>query len=278
MIRKFIKRCFLAGMLIVAFVIGTVACCWFLASANPSFYAAALGAPVDEADVEAAVKEVEKMVSAMEMFVMLDAVARKKLQTMPEQAMATTQFGRPTAQVSLAEALETLEDSQGETQDTFVLALSERQLNACLHKEIGSQGGNLQRPYVSLHDEMIRFAVTLITPAADLALSCDFVLAKTKQTNLTFELHSLSVGKLPLPATAILKQCMRVNPALPPGVELNIDGEHPTLSITALPDNGRLLLEDLNVANGTLHLTFRRNADAMVAANRGRRPHPGLSP
>jgi hypothetical protein len=59
---------------------------------------------------------------------------------------------------------------------------------------------------------------------------------------------------------------MRTNPVLPQGVELNVDGNCPTLSFTEIPDDGVIELDGLHLADGLIHLTFRRTVDAVVAA------------
>lgn len=265
MIFTFLKSCFFACLLFIVIAVGTVVSCYFLACSPPSFYAAALAEPVDETDVAAAIEEMEQAVGAMEVFVKLDTPDLEKLQAMPEKDLATTHVGRRNAKVSLLDALQTLNASQGATPDTFVLSLTERHLNAYLNKELNSKGGDLQRPLVSLQDDTVRFAATLVTSVAEVALSCDFQLSKTQQTDLIFELQAVRVGKLPVPAKTILKQCMRTNPVLPQGIELNADGDRPTLTFTAMPDDGKLQLDDLHIADGVIELTFRRTADKKLA-------------
>lgn len=266
MIRKFLKRCFLAGMLVAILAVGTLTCCYFMACSPPSFYSDAFEEPVDKADVEAAIEEIEQKFRSMDLFVKLAADNLEKLQAMPKQTLAAAKFGRSNSEVSLADALTALENSQGETPETILLSLTERHLNALLNKEVNAKQKGLRQPYISLDGEMIRFAVTVDTPAAELAWSCDVELKKTSDTDLTFELHGFAVGILPLPTTAILKLVMWTNPKLPQGVELNIDGEYPTLTITEMPERGELQLDGLSVDDSVLYLTFRRTAANVLAA------------
>ncbi|TWU30319.1 hypothetical protein [Bythopirellula polymerisocia] len=266
MIFNFLKRCFLACVLATMFVFGTVAVCCVLACSAPDFYASAITEPVDEADNEAAIKELEQIVSSMDLFLKLNASDFQKLQALPENAFATLAEDQQHAKRRVPFELKRLLHSPNVTQDTFAVSLTERHINALLSKELGKDDGELRRPHVSLEGDMIRFAVTLVTPVAEVVLSCDFELAKTNLTDLTFDLHAARVGKLPLPIATVLKQYMRTNPVLPQGIKLNIDGERPTLSIDVLPDSGDLQLEELHVADGKIHFLFRRTIDKVVVA------------
>ena len=267
MIIKFIKRCLLACAVLTTFVIGTLAVCGALACSSPGFYAAALSAPVDPADEEAAVKELESIANSIGMFAKLDATDFQTLRAMPEQTIAALDRGDGHKDDAATKALRMLHRSPDVTQDTISVSLTQRQLNAWLNQELGAGDDELPRPHIAIQEGMIRFAMTLATPATEVVVSCDFELAKTNQTDLTLELHALRIGRLPAPAMAILKQYMRFEPELPTGLTLNLEGERPALSIDFSPHDAQLLLQDLSVTDGKLHLTLRRKQGAKVAAN-----------
>jgi len=263
---KFLKRFFLACVLFVSFVSGTVVCCCALACWTPKFYVAALAAPADKSDTEAAMEELETIVGSLEWFLRLDAVNRQKLQALPSQTLATLEANQQEMMGRLPIASKRMHGLPDMTQDTIAISLTQRHLNAFLATELDTTGGELRHPHISLQDDIIRFAATWVTPAAEVVLSCDFELAKTKQAHLTFELHAVRVGKLPLPAMLILKQYMRTNPVLPEGLELNVDGERPTLLITKMPDDGKIQLENLLVADHEIRLMLRRTSNTVVVA------------
>ncbi|QEG37615.1 hypothetical protein [Bythopirellula goksoeyrii] len=267
MIFKLLKRCILFCVLVAMFVFGTVAVCCVLACSAPSFYASAIAKPVDGADNEAALKEMEQIVSSMEIFLKLNASDFQKLQALPENAFAELAEDQQHAQRSVPAALKRMLSSPGVTQDTFAVSLTERHINALLSKEVGKDSGELRRPHVSLQADMIRFAFTLATPVAEVVLSCDFEFEKTNPTDLTFDLHAARVGRLPLPIMTVLKQYMRTNPVLPHGIKLNIDGERPKLTINVIPDEGVLRLDNLYVADGEIHFLLRSAIDKVVVAN-----------
>ncbi|MEM8945334.1 MAG: hypothetical protein AAGD11_09135 [Planctomycetota bacterium] len=267
MILRFLKRCFLVGAVLMMFGAGTVACCCYLACSPPRFYAEILAEPVDRTDVEAAMIEIGELINSMEVFVAVDDAKLKQLQAMPADALANAEVQLANGKVSLSDALKTLKNSQGDTPDTFVVSLTERQLNACLYQEFGEQSRDWRRPSVSLADDVLRCAVNVVTPVAELAVSCDLAIGKTRQTDLSFELQALRVGTLPLPATAILELVLKTKPTLPNGIALTIEGDYPKLTLTSLPNTGKILVDDVRVADGQLQVTFRRTANTVVAAN-----------
>ncbi len=267
MIFKLIRRCVHICLLMFCCLLGVVACCYWLASSTPAFYAAALEQPVNQADSIAATAEFERMTNSLGLFLKLDAEDFRRLQEMPPEQLDVLVKNPHGDQQQVARDLKKLIRSPDVTQDTFAYTVAERHLNAWLEQEFSESGGKLRRPHLSLADDMIRFAITLETPATDVVLSCEFAVAKSQQTDLTFQLHRVLVGKLPLPAATILEQYLKTDPVLPEGIALDVSGERPTLTISTVPDDAKIRIEALDVREDEIHVVFRRTDSAIVAAN-----------
>lgn len=265
MILTFIKRFLLVCALLVAVVITAVTVCVGLACSQPGFYAAALAEPLDEADVAKAMEEIDSIGKSLELFVNADPEELEKLRDLVAMTQLNRGDNRLDAQRDkinqLVTSLKDLETAIGETPETFAATLTQRHLNAWMRTEMKGDAKELQRPCVSLQDDLIRFGVTVITPVTEAVLSCDFKLAKQGGTDLIFELHAARIGNLPVPAATILRQYARTNPTLPKGMQLNVDGECPTLTITAVQDDAKLQVSTLQVHDGEVHVTLRRTEE-----------------
>jgi len=265
MIVRFFVRCFKFCVLFVGLVVGTLVVCGILACSQPGFYATSVAQPVDEADDAAALQEMELIVDALELFVKQNPADLQKLKALAALPRPVLADGKRHVGNRLPTVLKALERGIGETDDTFAVTLTQRHLNAWLRKEFGTKAKELRRPHISLEDDMFRFAVTVVTPATEVVASCDLKLSKSNESGLIFELFAVRAGQLPVPAMTILKQYLRTDPDLPRDIELNVDGERPTLSVSALPDDGALQLENLHIDGGEVHLTLRRTVDAILA-------------
>ncbi len=267
MILKFLKRCFLACVLLATVAAGTVVGCVVLACTSPGFYKAALAEPADAADVKAAMAEVDQTFRSLEMFLKLDGEQYDALRALPAQAFAPKAVAKNETEGEVLEALDTIRHSKLVTRDTFTFSLTERQLNAFLSEEIGAKDKDVREPRVSFEGGMVRCGVTVSSPAGDLVLSLDGELSKSKKTSLDFELHAARVGRLPLPAGRLLKLFAQTNPQLPRGVRLDVAGAWPVLSITAMPARSQVQVDSVRIADGALHMVVRRSGGAVVAAN-----------
>ncbi|MEM9353417.1 MAG: hypothetical protein AAGA92_10420 [Planctomycetota bacterium] len=266
MILKFLKRCFLACVLLATVAAGAVIGCVVLACTSPGFYKVALSEPADAADARAAMAEVERTFRSLEMFLKLDGDNYDALQALPEEAFAPKRDPNSKTEGEVLAALNTLRDSELVTRDTFTFSLTERQLNAFLSEEIGAQDKDVREPRVSLEGGLVRCGATVATPAGDLVLSLDGELSKSERTSLDFELHAARVGRLPLPAGRLLKLFAQTNPRLPRGVRLDVSGARPVLSVTAMPTRSQLQIDSVRIAGGALHMVVRRTGVAVVAA------------
>lgn len=263
MIVTFIKRCLLLGTLFSFLSLATLAFCAMLACSQPAFYAAAVADPLDEAETKAAMDELEVIGTSLELFVKSDPQELQQMQRLLEknpQAFGHDNMNeRQQKQMrQLAVAFEGLDRALDEKQQTFTVTLTQRHIDAFLAKQLRTNSKELKRPHLFLAGDMLRFGVTCVTPAAEAVLSCDFKLAMAEGTDLTFELHRVRIGTLPVPATTILRQYMKLNPVLPAGFELDVTGERPTLTFSAWPDHGKLRLDDLQVVDGQVRLNLRR--------------------
>ncbi|MEM6799093.1 MAG: hypothetical protein AAF589_06225 [Planctomycetota bacterium] len=266
MILKILLRCFLCCVLFGLFVVGAVACCGVMAISRPGFYRAALAEPADEASVQRAMEEMELRIDSLALFVAADTADLRQLEALPEEALAAVKSGNDEDPGRLPTALEELQRSVGADESTYSVSLQQKHLNALLQKECGSLGRDVRDPRVSLGGDVIRLAVTVTTPATEVVLSCDLKPVQAAAAGLSFELHSVRIGRLPLPDKTLLRQYLQFNPKMPREFELDVTGEHPTLTLKTMPRDADLLVDDIRVANGELHVTFRRSHEAVVAA------------
>ena len=273
MLVRFVKRCLLASFLMVVFVVGTLAFCCALALTSPSFYATAVKKPIDCQEYQVALQEVKSMVETLEVFVSLDKSDFDALRELPENALAAMKEAAGQRHLERTAAIERLRNSPDVTFETFALTLTETQLNALVSNELDGVANDFRRPYFLLQDDQVLFAVTGITPAAEVVVSCGFEVATAGQSDLTFKLHGLKIGYLPMPLTTVLTWFLEMNPRLPDGLDLRIDDDRPMITFDALQNDGKLRVDKLEVKNGTLEVKngtlevlFRRNLDDIVAA------------
>lgn len=266
--RKFLYRCFQVCSLLVTCVLLAVFTVGYLACSQPSFYAQAASQPITQADIDAAMLEIEEIGQSLEVFIQLGDSKPEEIQAVRSMA---EDMRDETGQ--LPEHLQMLDKlpSQKELEswgDSFDVTLSQRHVNAWMAHELGTGGKEWRNPRVELQADKIRCGVSAATPAGELVLSCDFQLAKSDQTNLTFELQAVRCGKLPLPAATLLKQYMKTNPRLPEGVEIDVQGERPKLTFTRMPQDGKIQLRSIEMADGQVQLSFKlteREAKAVAA-------------
>lgn len=262
MFYKLVRRCFSICLRTAALIFVALAVCGLLAWSQPRFYDSAQGATIDQADVAAAMKELEQLGQSLQLFISLDGVDAEQLRALAAMDRPETQPGKKNHTREMLAALDRAPDVTG---DTFKATLTERQLNAWLSREMGARKRQWRRPHLALQGDLIRCGVAVETPVTEVVISCDVKLAKASARALTLELHAVRVGLLPLPAATILKQFVRTKPTLPRGVELNVDGARPTLTFTELPVDGLLQLDGIRVVDGEVRLTLRRTSDVVAA-------------
>jgi len=266
--RKFLYRCFQVCSLIATCVFLAVFTVGYLACSQPGFYAKATAQPITQADIDAAVKEIEEIGQSLEVFIQLGDADLDELQAVRKMAEGMRDAnGKLPDHMKQLDKLPSQEDLEA-MGDTFDVTLKQRHINAWIIEEMGSGGKDWRLPHIDLQADKIRYGVSVATPAGEVVLSCDFQLAKTDQTNLTLELHAVRCGKLPLPAITILKQYMKTNPRLPDGIEINVQGERPTVTFTKMPQDGKIQLSSIEVAEGEVHLSLiltKREAKAVAA-------------
>lgn len=259
MLRKILFRCFFATSAFVMLLVAAVVVCGALAMSPPAFYAQALATPVNQADVDAAMKELGQTMDSLELFIQAGELDADQMRAATKMMRDMNRAGKP-----LPDGFDRFERLTQMTGDTFEWVLTERLLNAWIAKEMKG-GKDWQRPRVAVEDDKLRFGVTATTPAAEVVLSCDFKLAKVEGKDLVLELHAVRCGELPLPAATLLKQYMRTDPKLPPEIDLNVEGVRPVLTFTALQNDGVLRIDQLKIVDDEVHLTFSRTSDRQLA-------------
>lgn len=251
MIRKFVKRCLLAGLLLSA----------------PAYYTAQSADQPISAEVQAALQEIEDFTATLEKFVRWGASDLARMEAHPAALSKIADDGEQDLPRRSKANTKLIEYTLDTTRDAITVSLTEQHLNACLLEAFGKSRTQVRQPQIALQNDMIRFAVTLKTAATDLVFSCDFVPAKTNQSKLTCELHAVRVGRLPLPATTALRYYMSTNPSLPAELALDVAGNRPKLTINPMPRDAHLQLDAVSVVDGKICITLRRTREVAVAAN-----------
>ncbi len=264
MIVKIIKRCLLAAVLATTLVFVVVGSCVALACSAPGFYTAAVAQPIEQADAEAAFDEIELTMGALELFLLAGPENLERLGDLPaDQLDRGLQW---TTEESLPEIRALLDRSVDAERGTFAASLTEEHLRAWASQKMNQPGKEIQRPCLVLDGDQARLGATLVTPLGEFVLSCDIQPVKTAQSDLTFEVHALRLGRLPLPATTLAKLLMDAGAKLPKGVRLDLDGRRPMFTVDATRSGAALELEELRITNGELKIEVRRAHDAVVAA------------